>query len=59
MMNNQSLPPVPAKFQMPFYYASLWNCEVLYLVKAERLSPFLAGTGLQLVKFGNQGCASF
>jgi hypothetical protein len=40
------LPPTPPGFELPFYYGSLTNIGVNYLVEPARVLPFLAGTGL-------------
>jgi hypothetical protein len=56
---GQPLPPAPAGFQLPFYYSSLSNCEVLYLTDSTVAQPYLAGTGLELATFGGKACVSF
>lgn len=53
------LPPIPAPFKQPFYYAALTNCEVLFLVAAGPARHFLAGTGLLPALFDGMACASF
>ncbi len=56
---GQPLPPIPAGFGLPFYYASLSNCEVLYLVDAEVAARYLVGTGLSPAAFDGKACAFF
>jgi hypothetical protein len=55
----QPLPPIPADLTLPFYYSSLSNFEVLYLVDAEVAARKLEGTGLSPATFGDKACASF
>lgn len=56
---GQPLPPIPAGFGLPFYYASLSNFEVFYLANASAAARYLEGTGLQLVTFDGKACVSF
>ena len=42
------LPPTPPPFGLPFYYGTLTNVGVNYLVEPARVQAFLAGTGLHL-----------
>ena len=53
------LPAVPAPFTMPFYYASLSNCDVYYLVDPARVAPFLDGTGLSAALFGGKAVVAY
>ena len=53
------LPAVPAPFIMPFYYASLSNCDVYYLVDPARVAPFLHGTGLSTALFGGKAVVAY
>lgn len=56
---GQPLPPIPAGFGLPFYYASLSNFEVFYLTDAAVAASYLEGTGLQAVSFGGKACVSY
>ena len=56
---GQPLPPIPAGFGLPFSYASLSNCEVLYLVDVANVQRYLEGTGLAPASFDGQACVSF
>ena len=56
---GQPLPPIPSGFQMPFYYGSLTNCEVIYLVDPAATARFLNGTGLAPAIFNGKACASY
>lgn len=53
------LPAVPEPFTMPFYYASLTNVGVFYLVPMSRVEPYLDGTGLIPASFDGQALVSF
>jgi len=54
------LPPIPAGFNMPFYYHSLLDCELFFRVDQRTLAPYLDGTGLAVALFEDgQGAASF
>ena len=54
------LPPAPPDMVYPFFYASLTVCEVLYLVEADRLRPYLKDSGLELATFDDGlACAGF
>jgi hypothetical protein len=55
------LPPIAPGFDGgPFYYASLVLLEVLYLVDAQPLHPYLTDSGLELAAFEDgQGAAGF
>jgi hypothetical protein len=55
----QPLPSIPAGFGLPFYYSSLTNFEVLYLVDAAAPRKFLHGTHLELATFNGKACVSF
>lgn len=57
--SGNPIPPIPVGFQLPFYYSSLSNCEVLYLVDAEVARSYLINTNLNLAIFDGRGCASF
>jgi hypothetical protein len=54
-----SLPPIPAGFNMPFYYHSLQNCELFFRVAPGVLAPFLTDSGLEAALFDGLGVASF
>lgn len=51
-------PDIPEGLSMPYYYASLTNIEVLYLVDRSRVSTYLKGSGLVAAQFGNRACVS-
>jgi hypothetical protein len=53
------LPPVPASCVPSFYYFSLWNCAVYYLVDPAVVRPHLEGTGLEPAIFGGRASVSF
>jgi ketosteroid isomerase-like protein len=55
----QPLPDIPLGFTMPFYYASLTNVSVFYLVPATRVEPYLNGTGLKAALFEDQAVVSY
>ncbi len=55
----QPLPPIAAGFTLPFYYSSLTNVEVMYLVAPARVTSYLAGTGLTAADFSGQACVSY
>lgn len=60
MSNQQNdLPSIPTPFTMPFYYASLTNVGVYYLVPLSRVEPYLQGTGLSPARFGDKAMVSF
>lgn len=56
---NSVLPPIPAGFNMPFYYHSLTDCELFFRADPNVLAPYLKGTGLEVALFEGQGLASF
>jgi ketosteroid isomerase-like protein len=53
------LPTIPSGFTLPFFYSSLTNFEVLYLVDPGRVARYLAGTGLAAATFEGRACASY
>ena len=53
------LPSVPAPFTMPFYYSSLTNVVVYYLVPAKNVESYLANTGLMPALFDGQAMVSY
>ncbi|MCY1284223.1 hypothetical protein D9M69_144220 [compost metagenome] len=57
--DSQPLPDVPSPFTMPFYYASLGNCDVYYLVDMARVAPFLQDTGLTPASFGGKALVAY
>ncbi|QSX29399.1 MULTISPECIES: hypothetical protein [Shewanella] len=59
MSNTQDLPSIPYPFTMPFYYASLTNVGVYYLVPLARAEAYLQGTGLLPAEFDGQALVSF
>ncbi len=58
-LGARPLPTIPPPFALPFYYASLVHCEVLYLVDPVVVAPYVDGTGLAAARFGDQACAGF
>lgn len=56
---HNQLPPIPEGFTLPFYYATLFNVEVGYLVDIERVLPYMKGTGLIPVDFDGKAIVSF
>ncbi|RQS67449.1 hypothetical protein DID96_21525 [Burkholderia sp. Bp8963] len=56
---STQLPSVPAPLSMPFYYASLINCVVHFLVDAKRVAPFLQDTPLRPALFGGRASVAF
>lgn len=62
-MNNQQtesfLPPIPKGFGLPFYYSSLTNCGVFYLVEPAVLEPFVANKPVEIAIFDGQGVVTF
>jgi Ferritin-like len=56
---QKALPSVPAPLTMPFYYASLNNCIVHFLVDPERVEPFLEGTVLRPAIFDGKASVAF
>jgi hypothetical protein len=56
-------PPVPPKVTTPFYYSSLSNVVVHYLVKKERVLPFFQGkfkdSGLEPADFDGMASVSY
>jgi ketosteroid isomerase-like protein len=54
-----SLPSIPAGFGLPFFYSSLTNFEVMYLVDPGRAAPYLEGTGLAAATFDGRACVSY
>jgi hypothetical protein len=60
---NQILPPIPTGVSTPFYYSSLSNIIVHYLVDKERVEPFFHGKfercGLRPALFGGKASVSY
>jgi hypothetical protein len=56
---DQGMPPVPAGFQMPFYYASLVNCAMYFPADPGVLSPYLKGKFVRPALFDGQGLVYF
>ncbi|MFB9887941.1 hypothetical protein [Balneatrix alpica] len=54
-----NLPSIPYPFTMPFYYASLTNVGVFYLVPKERVLPYLQGSDLAPALFDGKAMVSF
>lgn len=57
--SNPDLPTIPYPFTLPFYYSSLTNAGVFYLVPLDRVEPFLKGTGLSPAVFDGKALVSF
>lgn len=57
-MSNQ-LPPIPKGFGLPFYYATLFNIEVAFLVDYENVQRYMNDTGLTAVNFEGKALVSF
>ncbi|HCR78038.1 MAG TPA: hypothetical protein DIW37_16845, partial [Chryseobacterium sp.] len=57
-MSNQ-LPPIPKGFGLPFYYATLFNFEVAFLVDREKVLKYLENTGLTASNFDGKAIVSF
>jgi hypothetical protein len=57
--SSQGMPPIPAGFQMPFYYASLVNVAMYYPVDPAVLKPYIKGKPLKPALFGGQGLVYF
>jgi hypothetical protein len=56
---NNQLPPIPQGFGLPFYYATLFNIEVAFLVDRERVLPYMQNTGLIAADFDGKAIVSF
>ena len=56
---GQPLPGVPSPFTLPFYYASLANCDVYYLVDPAKVAPYLQGTGLSPAIFDGHALVGY
>ncbi len=61
MTNTQhnQLPPIPQGFGLPFYYATLFNIEVAFLVDRNRVLPYMENTGLIAADFDGKAIVSF
>ncbi len=57
--SQNSLPPIPKGFGLPFYYATLFNIEVAFLVDRKRVLPYLENTGLIAADFEGKAIVSF
>lgn len=57
-MKNQ-LPPIPEGFGLPFYYATLFNIEVAFLVDREKVVDYVENTGLIAADFDGKAIVSF
>lgn len=56
---NNQLPPIPQGFGLPFYYATLYNIEVAFLVDRKRVLPYMENTGLIAADFNGKAIVSF
>ena len=56
---DRGMPPVPAGFQMPFYYASLVNCAMYFPAEPGALRPYLKGKPVKAALFDGQGLVYF
>jgi len=57
--SKNTLPPIPKGFGLPFYYATLFNIEVAFLVDRKRVLPYFEGTGLVASDFDGKAIVSF
>src|SRR3954465_9405582 len=57
------LPPISSPFSLPFYYSSLSNIVVHYLVDKERVKPYFHGrfknSGLEPALFNGKASVSY
>lgn len=56
---NSKLPDVPKGFTMPFYYSSLTNIDVFYLIPIERVKKFLNDPTLEVADFDGSAIVSY
>lgn len=56
---DDGMPPVPAGFQMPFYYASLVNCAMYFRADPGVLKPYVKGKFVKPAIFDGQGLVYF
>ena len=52
--SNNILPPIPDGFYLPFYYASLYNCAMYFVVAPRVVAPYLEGKPLRPALFGGK-----
>lgn len=58
-ITGATLPPIPEGFGLPFYYATLFNVEVAYLVDYDKVLPYLKDSGLIAANFNGKAMVSF
>lgn len=58
-LEENQLPPIPTGFGLPFYYATLFNIEVAFLVDRKRVLPYMENTGLIAADFDGKAIVSF
>ena len=51
---GQIFPPIPKGFLLPFYYASLYNCAMYFVVEPRVVAPYLEGKPLRPALFGGK-----
>lgn len=56
---KNQLPPIPKGFGLPFYYATLFNVEVAFLVDRKKVLKYLENTGLIAADFEGKAIVSF
>jgi hypothetical protein len=59
LTQHNTLPPIPEGFNLPFYYATLFNIEVAFLVDRTNVLPYLKNTGLIAADFDGKAIVSF
>lgn len=57
--DKNQLPPIPSGFGLPFYYATLYNIEVAFLVDYNKVAPYMKDSGLIAVDFDGKAIVSF
>jgi hypothetical protein len=53
------LPPIPSGFELPFYYASLYNCAMYFAVEPPVVAPYVEGKPLRPALFGGKSLVYF
>lgn len=56
---GQPLPPIEPGFSLPFYYSSLANIEVMYLIDPKLTLPYLKDTGLEPALFNGKALVGY
>ena len=57
--NGNDMPPIPAGFLLPFYYASLFNCAMYFVVEPRVVEPYLEGKPLRPALFDGKALVYF